>query len=325
MRRLWLLVVLLVLAGGGGYWFWQARATREALPPGIALANGRIEAEQVDIASKIAGRLVELNVKEGDVVAEGQVIARLDAALAEAQLRTAEAQLNEAEHAVEATAADIARAKAARELAQQEMTRATELSRRGFYPTEGVDQRRANLASAEAGLLAAEATLRRAQASVEAARAVVAQQRTALRDTVLTAPRAGRVLYRLAQNGEVLAAGGRVATLLDLTDVSMVVYLPAPVAGRLAYGAPARLKLDPAPDYVVPAAVSFVAPEAQFTPRQVETQSERETLMFRVKLRIAPELLKVHEQRVKSGVRGTAYIGTGEDVAWPAWLEVRLP
>ncbi|OYY80788.1 MAG: hypothetical protein B7Y61_15090 [Rhizobiales bacterium 35-66-30] len=122
-----------------------------------------------------------------------------------------------------------------------------------------------------------------------------------------------------------MGAGAPIATLLDLSDVYMTVFLPARVAGRLGIGDEARIVLDPAPDYVIPATVSFVATEAQFTPKTVETADEREKLMFRVKLKIAPSLLKQYEAQVKTGVRGSAFVRTSRTAVWPAELAVKLP
>ncbi len=321
----WLALVLLLGTLGAGWAAWQRHTAATSLPPGITHTNGRIEAEQMDVSTKIAGRLVEVLVEEGQMVQAGAVVARLDAAIAEAQLRAAEAQLREAEHALTQAGAEIARASSAREFARIEHGRTAELSRRGYAPAEQLDSRRNALDGAEASLRVAEAGHRRAMAAVDTATAVVAQLRLTLEDMVLRAPRSGRVLYRLALPGEVLPAGGRVVTLMDPTDVSMIVFLPAGVAGRLTYGDEARLVLDPAPHYVVPATVSFVSPEAQFTPRQVETAAERESLMFRVKLRLPPELLQRHAERVRGGVRGIGYVRTDPAIAWPASLEIRLP
>ena len=108
---------------------------------------------------------------------------------------------------------------------------------------------------------------------------------------MLKSPIAGRVLYRLAEPGEVLAAGGKVLTVLELTDVYMTIFLPTALAGRIAVGSEARIVLDAVPQYVIPATISFVAARAQFTPKDVETRTEREKLMFRIKVRIDPELL----------------------------------
>src|SRR6516162_3248360 len=121
------------------------------------------------------------------------------------------------------------------------------------------------------------------------------------------APRSGRVQYRVAQPGEVLSAGGRVLNLVDLGDVYMTFFLPTRDAGRVGLGAEARLILDARPDLVIPAQISFVADVAQFTPKTVETASEREKLMFRVRARIDPELLEKHIRYVKTGLPGVAF------------------
>jgi HlyD family secretion protein len=188
-----------------------------------------------------------------------------------------------------------------------------------------VDLRRAQKAAASAAVASATAGIASAQASIEAAEATADRLRTDLADYALTAPRAGRVQYRLVDAGEVVAAGGVVASLLDLTDVSMTIYLPTGAVGPLRHGAEARLIFDAAPDYVAPAIVTFVAGEAQFTPKYVETESEREKLMFRVKLTIPPEVLKAHQHVVKTGVPGVAWVRIDPAAPWPEALAVRLP
>ena len=144
-------------------------------------------------------------------------------------------------------------------------------------------------------------------------------------DSELRAPRAGRVQYLVAQPGEVLGAGGKVLNMVDLADVYMTFFLPERAAGRVALGQDVRIILDAAPQYVIPAKVSFVASTAQFTPKTVETASERQKLMFRVKAQIDPKLLQQHLQQVKTGVPGVAWLKLDADAAWPANLEVKVP
>ncbi|HDW3814480.1 TPA: HlyD family efflux transporter periplasmic adaptor subunit, partial [Klebsiella pneumoniae] len=141
----------------------------------------------------------------------------------------------------------------------------------------------------------------------------------------LKAPRDGRIQYRVAEPGEVLAAGGRVLNMVDLADVYMTFFLPTEQAGLLALGSEARLVLDAAPDLVIPANISFVASVAQFTPKTVETSDERLKLMFRVKARIPPELLAQHLEYVKTGLPGMAYVRLDKQQPWPEALAVRLP
>ena len=92
----------------------------------------------------------------------------------------------------------------------------------------------------------------------------------------------------------------------------------------MALGTEVRIVLDAAPQFVIPAEVSFVSSTAQFTPKTVETASERQKLMFRVKARIAPELLQKHLEQVKTGLPGEAWIKLDPHSAWPAHLQTKL-
>jgi HlyD family secretion protein len=304
--------------------FWDGLGGQK-LPADIAMANGRIEAEQVLVATKLAGRVIEVLVDEGQTVEAGAVVARMDASELQAQLAGVEAQVRRAENMITEAQAAITQRDSEYTLAQQEFQRAASLFARGYGTQQQVDMRRSQLNVAQAARSSAVAGLDAAQAAADAARADVARIRSLLDDTVLTAPRRGRVEYKLVQAGEVVAAGAPIVTLLDLSDVYMTIFVPARVAGRIAMGDEARIILDPAPEYVVPATVSFVAADAQFTPKSVETADEREKLMFRVKLRIAPAVLKQYEARVKAGVRGVAYVRTSAATAWPDELVVKLP
>ncbi|WP_432207978.1 HlyD family secretion protein [Ancylobacter polymorphus] len=302
-----------------------ARLSGSRLPAGLFQTNGRIEAEQVLVASKLAGRVAQVLVEEGQTVDAGEVVARMDTSELEAQLAGAQAQVRRAEKSVAEAEAQIAQRDSEHTLAEQEFERASKLKDSGFGTAQSLDLRQSQLNVAVAAQRAAQASLDEADAAVDAARADVARIQSLIDDSTLKAPRRGRIEYRLVRSGEVVAAGAPIVTLLDLSDVYMTVFVPARVAGRLALSDEARIVLDPAPDYVIPATVSFVAAGAQFTPKSVETADEREKLMFRIKLRIAAELLKQYEDRVKTGVRGVAYVRTDPATQWPADLAVKLP
>lgn len=318
-----LALVLAALAAGAGWYLWQKNQDR--LPAGIAMSNGRIEAEEVNIATKYAGRVAEVLVREGDPVSAGQVVARMDAAEMTASLEHAEAAVGQAREAVAEARAQIAQRQAELTLAEREFDRTLALFRSGNAARERVDQRLAVRDGARSALAAAQSRLASAERAVEVAAAEARRVRTQLDDLALRAPRDGRVQYRLAEPGEVLAAGGRVLTLIDLAEVYMTIFLPTREAGQVRIGGEARIVPDAAPHYVVPAAVSFVSDRAQFTPKEVETRSEREKLMFRVKLRIDPALLRVHAARVKTGLPGEAYVRLDPAVPWPERLAVKLP
>jgi HlyD family secretion protein len=297
-----------------------------ALPDGFALGNGRIEATEVDVATKLPGRLTEVRVREGDRVESGQVAAVLDTDALEAQQRQAQAELRRARQERVHALAVVEQHESELDFARRDLTRLQRLSGSDrFVSEEQIDQARTRVRTAEAALRATQAQVVATEAAIEAAQASIERVEVDIADSTLKAPRGGRVLYRLAEPGEVLGAGGKVLTLLDLTDVYMVIFLPATEAGRVPLGAEARIVLDAAPEYVVPAQVSFVAPRAQFTPKQVETQNVRETLAFRVKVRIDPALLARYEDLVKTGVPGVAYVQVRPEIPWPEHLAPRLP
>jgi len=324
MQRIPLVMGVLLLAAGlaaGGWYYLSHRVT---LPPGFAAGNGRIEANEIDIATKYAARVQEIAVEEGDLVKAGQIVARLDTRDLEAQLRSAEAQVQQALQNRIQMQAEIRQRHSELDFADKELQRALVLSGRNFVSEQKVDQQRNIRRTAEATLQAAEARLGAAEAAINTAQAEADRIRELVGDGVLTAPRAGRILFRLAEPGEVLAAGGKVATLLDLSDVYMTVFMPDAAAGRIAIGAAARIVIDAAPAMPVPGQVSFVSPRAQFTPKQVETRSERDRMMFRVKVRVPQDLVQRYLDQVKTGVTGMAYIRLDAGAAWPAWLESDL-
>jgi HlyD family secretion protein len=183
---------------------------------------------------------------------------------------------------------------------------------------------KAQAAASEATISATRSQVLEANSRVEAALATENRIRVEIADGLLKAPRSGRVQFRIAQAGEVVSAGGKVLSMVDLSDVSMTFFLPETSAGRVAIGSEVHIVLDAAPQDPIPATVSFVASAAQFTPKTVETESEREKLVFRVKARIDPELLRKYATRVKSGLPGMAYVRLDTSVPWPEKLKTRL-
>jgi HlyD family secretion protein len=313
-----------VILGGAGWAYWRLN-NADALPAGLVVANGRVEATQIEIAVKTAGRVLEIIPQEGDRIEIGDVVARLDPAEIAAQLRESQAAAMKARAAVMTAKAALVSRNSERLLADQGLRRTAELASKGYATLEKLDQQKQQVSGGHAAVAAAEAQVAEAIAAVNAADAQTDQIKTLLDDATIRSPARGRVQYRLIEPGAVLAAGGRILTLIDLLDVSMTVFLPAADAGRLIIGDAARVVLDASPLSVFPATISFVAAEAQFTPKTVETKDEREKLMFRVKLQASREMLQSIEDRVKSGLRGVAYLRVDRAVEWPARLAVKLP
>ena len=279
----------------------------------------------MDVTTKEPGRVEKIFVREGDMVRAGQVVAKMDTVTLEAELARAEATVAEQEaKAIEVDAA-IAKAESQLKLDQIEFERTRALFARKAAPRTEFDLKETLVKTSGATLTGEKARLNTARKSIEAAKAEANHVRTRINDMTLRSTVAGRVLYRLAEEGEVLGNGGKVLTLVNLGDVYMEIYLPAQDAVKAKIGADARIVFDIAPEYAARAKVTFVAPEAQFTPKQVETRSERDKLMFRIKLSVPPERVLPYIERVKTGIRGVGYVRLDDAVAWPEHLDRQLP
>jgi len=320
-------VLLMVAVAAVAFLGWQEWQRRHAdgLPAGIVSGNGRIESIQVDVAAKYAGRIREIRIKEGDLVEPGQLLVRMDTTELEAELAKAKAHIAESEESAAEVAAEIARQESELLFAKQQLARAEKLLASKTVTREEFEEKESRLNVAKASVDAVKAKLRSVKQSVEVAQAEVRRVQAEIDDSSLVSPVRGRVLYRLAEEGEVLAAGGKALTLLNLGDVFMEIFLPGQDAARVRIGAEARIRLDARPEYAGRATVSFVSPEAQFTPKQVETRSERDKLMFRVKLQVPPELVMPYIERIKTGIRGVGYVRIDDSVPWPESLQKPFP
>lgn len=315
---------------------------------GFASGNGRIEATEIDVATKLAGRISEVLVDEGAVVKPGQVVAKMDTASLQAQfaqakanerqsrdsVTAAEAQVALREADARASDAQVALREAELDAASRRFKRAQALAGEGAASQQELDDARASYRGSEAAVTAAKAQAVAAQSAIDAARAqlvgshsnveaagaAATRVKSDIDDSLLVAPRAGRVQFKVAEPGEVLGAGGRVLNLVDLSDVYITFFLPEEAAGSVKLGSEVRIVLDALPGTAVPAKVSFVADVAQFTPKSVETASERQKLMFRVKARIDRDVLEAHMDQIKTGVPGVAWVRLDASQPWPASL-----
>lgn len=350
--RNWLLLVVIIAICGTTYLGWKISRPVE-LPEGFASSNGRIEATEIDVSTKLAGRILDELVDEGDFVTASQVVAHMDIESLGAQRREAEAKLGMAKSAVETARSTLAQRESEKAAAESTVDqreaefsrdsrnydRAKQLTekkvmteedfdnhRATFFSTKAaVNSAKANVAAADAAISTAKALIIAAEANVMSAQATIERIQADIDDSTLKAPRDGRVQYRVAQPGEVLNSGGKVLNLVDVGDVYMTFFLPTAQAGRVKQGAEARLVLDAAPQYVIPAKVTFVADVAQFTPKTVETAEERQKLTFRIKAHINSDLLKKYVRDVKTGLPGVAYVQLISQAEWPAHLQVKLP
>ena len=320
---------------------------------GFVSGNGRIEATEIDVATKLGGRVKDIMVNEGDFVEVGQSLAQMQIDVLDAQRDEARAQSRQAINAVSSAEAQVVARQSDKvaaqamvgqretelDSAQRRLVRTETLSQQGALSIQDLDDARAlvqgseavltgakaQVAAAEAAIKAAQAQVVGAGSSVAATEATIARVEADIQDSLLKSPRAGRVQYRIAQPGEVLGAGGKVLNLVDLGDVYMTFFLPETVVGKIALGSEVHIVLDAALQYVIPAKVSYVASTAQFTPKTVETASERQKLMFRVKAQIDRPLLEKNLKLVKTGLPGVVWFKFDAQAQWPANLEVKLP
>ncbi|MEM0948199.1 MAG: HlyD family efflux transporter periplasmic adaptor subunit [Pseudomonadota bacterium] len=316
-----LVVIILAVAIGYGV----LTDGQSPLPEGFAQGNGRLEAEQVDTAPTLPGRVSRVMAAEGSLVSVGDVLVEMDTDELSAALDRADAEVALAKQ-IKAEAEAVVVQRESEELrALHELERADVLLRGQNIPESVFEERQTEHQVAKAVLGAAQARVATSDSQIVAAEAETRRIKAQIEDSTLVAPMPGRVLYRLAEPGEVVGAGAPILTILSLEDVYMEVFLPAREAGLLPIGAEARIVLDALPEYAIPATVSFVSPEAQFTPKQVETLSEREQLVFRVRVRIPEDLVTGRIEHVKTGMRGIAVVQLTPDIAWPETLERRIP
>jgi HlyD family secretion protein len=326
-RKVSISIVLIALFAVLGFAVWTVFFKPSGLPPeGFARGNGRIEADLIDISPRLAGRVAEIRVREGDRVQRGDVLAVMDTTEINSQLTRAQAAVASAEAAVGVAAAQVTEAEAKLALTRSEQARAETLSTRDMLSRQDLDIRRTATQVAEAALTAASANLQARERAVDAEAAASAEIAARIVDSTLSARGAGRVLYRLAQPGEILGSGGKLLTLISLEEVYMEFFLSATEAPRVRIGDEARIVPDIMRNTSVPAVVSFVSPQAQFTPKQVETATERESLMFRIRVRIPAELVAARMDQIKTGVRGVAWVRlVRDDGSLPDWPEGLTP
>lgn len=292
---------LLVAAGGAlllGLGAWQLWWVDDELPEGLIQANGRIEGDQVMVAAKFGGRIAQLEAREGDTVSAGQVLVRLD----DSQVR---ARVTQARAAVTALEAQVRAAASREQQAQRDVERFRGLGAEGTVSVSELEQ-------AELAWSVARDQWRQAQAEERNARAALAEAESVLADLTIRAPIAGTVTARMADLGEVVGAGTPLLTVVDLDRLYLKVYVPEIEIGRLRLGLPARVHIDAFPDQPYPATLRYIAAQAEFTPKEVQTRDERVKLVYAVRLYLAAN----PDHRLTPGLPADAVIRWKDEAAW---------
>ena len=308
MKRAFPLLLLIAAAGAALYfyprWFHPPAAEAE-----IKL-SGNIEAHESLVSFKVPGRIVMLPVEEGQAVKKGQLLARLDdedyrqeVAMDEAALKVRNRQLELAEAGsreqdIKASYEAVQDARADLEQKQKDFERYDALYKKEEIPAQTRDQAHTNVLRARATLARLEQTYSELQegtrkeeiavnrANVHQAQQTLEMARIRLGYTTLVAPLNGVILVRQAELGEVVSPGTPVVTLADLDHIWVRVYVPETDLGRVRWGQDVSVRTDTYPGKAYRGRVSFISSEAEFTPKSVQTEKERVTLVYRVKVEL---------------------------------------
>ena len=323
MKKLVIVLVVIAVVGLAFYLVKNYRDNAIYRNPAFASGNGRLEATEVSISTKLAGKIEKILAQEGDYVQKGQKLVLMQTNTLKAQLAQNLANIKVKEAELAAARAVVLQKRSNLKNAELRFKREQTLLKSNATSEQTFENAQAVYESAKAELAAAEATVAQKEAEILAERANAARTQADIDDSELLAPLEGRIQYRISEEGEVLNAGGKVLNLVDLTDVYMTFFLPEEAAGKVKIGADVRIILDAIPNIPIPAKVSFVSSVAQFTPKTVETKVERQKLMFRVKAKVDPVLLKKYVDYVKTGLPGVAWVRLDDKAEWPAFLVLR--
>ena len=314
------ILLFTLLAIGVGIYFYLFVNQKSDLSEGFAVGNGRVETTQVDVASKLSGRLIDIDAEEGDLVQKDEILAHIDTKELNAKLQEAMAYEQQAIENKNYALAIVEEKQSQLSLAKKDYDRANSLYKTKSIPLAEFQKYETAFQTQQAALTAAKSQVISSQSTINATSAQIETIKVNIEDSKLYSPVKGRVLYKIAENGEIVANGGKVLVVLDLMNTYMTIFLPTSQAGLVDIGSEARIVLDAIPNIAIPAHVTFVSPLAQFTPKEIETQAEREKLMFRIKVKIDSNVLEKYFDRIKTGLPGVAYIKLDKNVSWPDYL-----
>lgn len=325
-RAVKLLKGLMLLAIIGAVFFpvcrYADRNEKEVLPEGITAVNGRLEVKRIDLASLYAGRIDELLADRGDHVARNQVIARISSAQTEAQLKAAKAQHERAVETEKKISARISELDQQLRLAEIELKDASNLKAERLISQTEYERKKTALNTRKESRNVLIHERNEAKAEITRTEALISEAESRLDDLSIKSPLDAVVEYRLAEPGNVVGAGGRILSVLDPSDITFDVFVPTATVSKLKVGDEARITIDGI-DAVIPAAIDYIARDSQFTPKYVETREERAKLLFKVTLRISPDLALQYPDFFKGGMPAIGYINHGR-VTWPPYLQENL-
>ena len=306
-------VALMVAAGGSAYVYWRLQPA--PMPVQVIYGSGRIEADEVRVGLEVAGRLLDNRAVEGQMLNAGDVLARIDPSDYELQAERADALRTAALRSASQIDAQIALAGHHAMTARADLDRYETLARQGWVTAQRLDLvRNAYVAAIDQSVM-----LKQQRAGADAQAQVAAKSlelaRSQLAKTRVSVPLTSAVLERLAEPGEVVAAGQPIAVLANLSTVKLKVFVGERDLGKVRLGALVRLHVDAFPGRDFPARVARVDAQAQFTPRDVHMEDERSRTVYGVTVE-APNA----DGLLKPGMPADAWILWDAKAGWPVRL-----
>jgi len=295
-----LLVFLVITAA---VLIWWLMIHEPPLPEGLIQANGRIEGDHYSVASKFPGRITELKAREGDEVEKGQVLVQLD----DTQIN---AKIVQAEKGVIAANAQCSAAEASEQQSRRDKIRLQNLLKSQTVSKQNSERATVTWQVDKDRLVAAKAQCGAAEAALQEVQSIQD-------DLTILAPAKGVITTRMADEGEVVAAGSPLFDIVDLDRLYLKVYIPEKAIGKVRLGLAAQVYTDAFPEKPFAATVRYIASQAEFTPKEVQTPDERVKLVYAVKL----YLNENPDHRLTPGLPADTVIRWQEGVEWanPAW------
>jgi HlyD family secretion protein len=300
-RRVWLITLLVLVLAAGGYGYWRWTHARSGAPPSRIVLSGNIEAHQSVLSfTQVQAPIIELAFDEGATVAKDAVLARLDDRLYRQQIEIDRANLGVATAQVAVNESTLAAAQSNVASDQFDLTekqrdyaRAEELVRTNAISIQGRDlaftaarQSAATLAHDQAMVQVGTTNVALAQANQTAVASKLALDEVTLGYATLRAPFAGVIAVRQAELGQLAGPGVAIFMLDDLDHIWLRAYVNEPDIGKVRLNQAVDVTTDTYPGKIYHGRISFISPEAEFTPKTVETHAERVTLVYRVRIEI---------------------------------------
>lgn len=307
-KRIIILIVIVAVAGITWYAYRNFHQNQEMLHPKFYSTNGRLEATEIYVTSKLPGRIEKIFVKEGALVKKGDKLVQMQTDTLEAQKAVILAKIKVLKLELEMAQTMVKLKESTLTGAEKELKTQEALFRTGSATLSPYNAAKTSFYNAKAELEYTKINVLAAMGRLEEQKAELQCIEAELADSSLAAFYDGRIQYMLAHEGEVLAAGGRVMNLINLADSYVTFFLPAAIAGRVQIGTEVRLIFDAAPQYTINAHVTYIGPETPFTPQSAETQLDRDTFMFRIKASLNAEELQKYIPDVKIGIPGVVWV-----------------